>query len=70
VSFFGRVFRRRGKVNPLSPSSDQLTGGADRALPPQGKEDALSELRHRARTGDPTLTGRHHSGSFSGPEKK
>lgn len=59
MSFFSRLFKKRRAAVKNTPSSKP----ADRGVP-QGGTDPLTELRHQARTGDPTLSGKHRSGSF------
>ena len=73
MSFFGRLFRRQKKAEP-SPLVDRApkteADPVSRSAPARSTGDVLSELRHKARTGDPTLNAQHHSGSFSDSEKK
>jgi len=59
MSFFSRLFRKHAA--PVKTVPDKP---ADRSVPAQSGADALSELRHQARTGDPKLSGKHRSGSF------
>ena len=59
MSFFARLFRKRTPVKPVPQQKP-----ADRSVPTRTNTDTLTELRHQARTGDPTLSGKHRSGNF------
>lgn len=59
MSFFSRLFKKRSM-----PAKQSQGKPIDRSVPAQSGADALSELRHQARTGDPKLSGKHRSGSF------
>ena len=73
MSFFSRLFHKP-KKNPPPPLVDRKPAPpkqeppVSRSGPAASAGDPLSEMRFRARTGDPKLTDRHHSGSFSGKE--
>ena len=73
MSFITRLFHKP-KKNPAPPLVDRKPAPprpepqVSRSSPAAPAGDPLSEMRFRARTGDPKLTARHHSGSFS--EKK
>ena len=60
MSFFSRLFKKRS-----APAKQaQQEKHADQNVPARSSAETLTEIRQQARTGDPTLNGRHHSGSF------
>ena len=62
MSFFSDLFAKlKGKkVLELAPHTPETGNDAS----PESAPSGLDELRFRARTGDPKLTERHHSGNF------
>ena len=66
MSFFTRLFggkkkQKAGELVNRAPA-EKKDAAPTRSAPSAG--DALNELRHQARTGDPKLTGTHRSGKF------
>ena len=59
MSFFARLFKKHTQAKPAPQQKP-----ADRSVPTRTNPDTLTELRHQARTGDPTLSGKHRSGNF------
>ncbi len=66
MSFFRRLFRSARKKPPVPASPKGEKAEIRRNAPGAGVGDALSEMRFRARTGDPGIAT-HHSGSFGDP---
>ena len=64
MSFFSRLFRgKRKKALELVDRAPAAKPEAP-AEPVRSAPGGLDELRFRARTGDPKLTDRHHTGNF------
>ena len=63
MSFFARLFHAKKKAPELVDSAPAAKQEAP-AEPVRSAPGGLDELRYRARTGDPKLTDRHHSGNF------
>ena len=66
MSFFTRLFGGKKKPAPepvnRAPAVKKESAAPSRSAP--AAQDALSELRFKARTGDPKLTEKHRSGNF------
>lgn len=67
MSFFARLFRKKKPAPPLvdrKPAPPKPEAPVTRSGPEAPAVNPLSEMRFRARTGDPKLMDHHHSGSF------
>ena len=67
MSFFTRLFggkkkQKAGELVNRAPAGKKEAAAPSRSAP--AAQDALSELRFKARTGDPKLTEKHRSGNF------
>lgn len=60
MSFFSRLLNLFGLSPQDAPREEPP---ADRGVTPEANEAFVAQLRHQARTGNPTI-GRHHKGSF------
>lgn len=59
MSIISKLFKKGNK--PVKPMQNRA---ADRRVPTRSGGDAVSQLRHQARTGGPKLSGKHRSGTF------
>ncbi len=59
MSFLSELLK---KLKKKSPPAETEKAAPNRSVPAAG--DALSDLRFKARTGDPRLTEKHRSGNF------
>ena len=67
MSFFTRLFGGKKKQKagePVNRAPAEKTESAAPSRSAPAAQDALSELRFKARTGDPKLTEKHRSGNF------
>ena len=62
MSFFTRLFG--GKKMQKAPEPAEKKGDSAPVRSAPAAADALSDLRFKARTGDPKLTEKHRSGNF------